>query len=424
MNQIDQALRDILKKDVQLAVGCTEPVAVGFLAKEMKPYMPTRLSNVHLRVSRNIYKNGKSVCIPGTEETGLVLACAIGLTRNNPGEGLLVFEGLLDEEIEKAKQIVNDGCITLSIAEDSPDIFVEIILESEKDKVVGRLAFGHNNLTYLEVNGKILRENLCEEKEVTDTLNHLNVSHIIEFVENFPEKELAFLNDGIAYNFQASEEGMEKKYGLGLGRNLQELLEKGVISKNSATETRILTAAAADMRMGGGLCPIMTSGGSGNQGIGIVIPIVTVAKYENIDEDKRNRALVFGHLMNELVKIHSGKLSGMCGCAIGSGVGATAGISWMLGGSEEEISSACNYMFANLTGMLCDGAKDTCSLKLSTCAYEAVLAGYLSKTLVIRKNIGVVGDSLDHTIKNIGYLAKEAFSLVDDKMMDIINPIE
>lgn len=194
-----------------------------------------------------------------------------------------------------------------------------------------------------------------------------------------------------------------------------------MLPNNFITDTRILTAAAADMRMGGGTLPIMTSGGSGNQGIGITIPVYIVAKEENLDNDTLARGLFFAHVVNRYVKEYSGKLSGICGCAIGAGIGASAAIAFMLGGDEEQISGACINIYANLTGMLCDGAKESCSIKLSTSSEEAILAAYLSLNgMITNSDVGIVGDSVEDTILNIGRLSHEGFSKVDDLMLEII----
>lgn len=423
MNELNELLRIIFKKNVQLAVGCTEPVAVGYLSQEMKSYIDFSYNKVEIKVSKNIFKNGKSVCIPGTQESGLALAAAIGLTKEKKGEGLLVFQGIQSEDIIKAKALMNEISIQLKIAENSPDVFVEITILGSNRKMIGRIAYGHDNITYLELDGAVIKKGEKERASKT-IIEDFSIESVFNVVEKISEKELLFLEEGIHYNIEAAREGLRGAYGLGLGKKLKKLLEEKKISSDIGMKSRILTAAAADMRMGGGTCPIMTSGGSGNQGIGVLIPIVVVAEEENISKGRRNRGLLFGHLMNELVKVYSGKLSGMCGCAIGSGIGAVAGIVWMLGGGVEEITHACNAIFANLAGMICDGAKDTCALKLSTCANEAVITAYLAMSgMNIKESVGVVGNSLNHTIRNIGYLSKEAFSVVDEKVLEIITRV-
>ena len=419
MGTLHDILMERVKHHVQLAVGCTEPVAVGFTAAKVRELLGGTPEQAKVTVSKNIYKNGKSVCIPGTEEAGLTLAAAIGLVREKPGEGLMVFSGVTQEEIAEGKALEASGAITLETKDGCSDVFVEISAQRGKDKALCRLEEAHDRISYMEKNGKKIFALPVEESQSDTELSHVELKDLLAIVDSVSDEEIRFLQAGIDHNFQAAEEGLNNAYGLGLGSHLKDI-SNGPFAMDGAMETRILTAAAADMRMGGGTFPIMTSGGSGNQGIGVVIPIVTVANHEQISDEKRNRAVLFGHLMNELVKIHSGKLSGMCGCAIGAGVGAAAGITWCCG-TEEEVERACNIMFANLSGMLCDGAKDTCSLKLSTCAYEAVVTAYLALSgMPLQDSVGVVGDSLGETIRNIGYLSREAFPVVDEKILDLM----
>ena len=182
-----------------------------------------------------------------------------------------------------------------------------------------------------------------------------------------------------------------------------------------------MTAAAADLRMLGGDCPIMTSGGSGNQGIGVILPIAIVAKQENISDERLSKALFFAHAINRYVKEFSGKLSEICGCAIGAAIGATAGITWMIGGDDEQIAGACSNIFANLTGVICYGAKESCSMKLSTSAEELIVSAYLAVNGVIsEKNVGILGETIEDTIKNIGKLSHGTFDKVADLMLEII----
>ncbi len=408
------------KANVKPAVGCTEPVAVGYLASQARKYLGGEPAEAVVYVSKNIYKNGKSVYIPGTGEAGLSLAAAIGFTRSNPGRELMVFDGLESEEISKAKELLNKGVIRLEIRPESPDVFAEIQAKRNETQVLVRLSGGHDRITHVQVNDEVIFH-MDEESRAADEKPEVTLGDLLELLETLSEDEIAFVEDGIKYNFAAAEIGLNGHYGLELGRKLNEITNNPCFA-NQGMKAQTLTAAAADMRMGGGLYPIMTSGGSGNQGIGVVIPIEVVASDNEIPVEKRNRALVLGHMINELVKMYSGKLSGMCGCAIGAGVGSAAGITWMLGGNEEQISAACNMMFANLTGMLCDGAKDTCALKLSTCAYQAVVSAYLALSdLKLKPSVGLVGEDLGETISNVGYLSKEAFPLVDEKMLDIIS---
>ncbi|MDY6555372.1 L-serine ammonia-lyase, iron-sulfur-dependent, subunit alpha, partial [Clostridioides difficile] len=243
-----------------------------------------------------------------------------------------------------------------------------------------------------------------------------------QICEKISIDEIQFVKEGIEMNKSAAYAGLKSDLGLRIGSTLTRLNAEGRLNIDVFTKARILTAAACDMRMGGGVCPIMTSGGSGNQGIGVILPISVVADFENIGEEKLIRAVFFAHIINRYVKMYTGKLSSICGCAIAAGVGASAAITWMLGGDDEKIAGSCSNMLANLMGMICDGAKDTCSFKLSTSAEEAVLTAYLAMEGVMpEKNVGVIGNSIEDTIKNLGYLCEEGLDHADSAIINIIN---
>ena len=233
--------------------------------------------------------------------------------------------------------------------------------------------------------------------------------------------DLQYMKEGIALNTKVSNESLEGDYGLNVGKTLKYLQEKNIIGNDIITNIKIATSAAADMRMGGGSLPVMTSGGSGNQGIGVILPIYLVAQKENIEEEKMLRAIFLGHIVNKYAKVYSGKLSGMCGCAIGAGVGVCAAITYMLDGTNEQIKGSSNNLLANLTGMICDGAKDNCSLKLSSCVSEATMCAYLAlNNIIVRNNVGIVSDTIENTIKNVGILCNKGFVKSDEVLLDLI----
>ena len=305
--------------------------------------------------------------------------------------------------------------------ENVPDVYGNI--SRRKRKNGSSIKRYHNHIHSIKVDGKMVYKGVFHKEEglASDFIKNLSFKDMIEISERIPIEDLAFIEDGITMNKNAAEMGMKMGEGLNIGRGLIKLQKEGKLKSDGSSKARILTAAAADMRMGGGNCPIMTSSGSGNQGLGVVLPIVVVAEENNVGKEQLKRAIFFAHVVNKYVKLHTGKLSAMCGCAIGAGIGATAAISWMLEGSEEQISGACSNMLANLTGMICDGAKDTCALKLSTSAGEAVISAYLAKeNIIVKPNIGIIGGTIEETIKNLGTLCKEGFSNTDSIIIDII----
>lgn len=416
-------LLEIVKQDVFPALGCTEPVAVAYAAAVSRAYMQENPDSITIRVSKNIYKNGKFVTIPNTNKWGLDLAGALGYLYGDPENQFLVLKDIDQEAIDSAENLIKNGKIKLEYLEESPDIYVQIIVNSSGNVVEVELKDSHNHIEKVVVKGQTVYEGKLEKSQAkpTDFLKNMSFKEIREICETIPLEELEFIQDGIEMNKKAAAIGIEESMGLNIGHTLNKFMENGILSGDAPTKARILTAAAADVRMSGGAYPIMTSGGSGNQGIGVILPIVVVAEEKKVERAKLLRAIFFGHVINRYVKTYTGKLSGICGCAIAAGVGASAGISWMLGGNDYNISGACNNMLANLTGMVCDGAKETCALKLAASANEAVISAYLSnENVVLRKNVGIIGNSIEETIKNVGILAKECFNKVDNAIIGMI----
>lgn len=424
MKEMIDQLIELIKEDVNEALGCTEPVAVAYCANVAASHIdPENITKIDLFTSKNIYKNGKSVKIPHTGACGLDLAAALGVYVKKCEHAMLVFASADENAITRAKKLIGAGKVVLTCVEESPDIYVRIEIHTDCDVVTAELMKSHTHIERVTKNGEILYafagEQTTSKKETLD-MKSLSFAKLREMIDRAPFYKLAFTLEGVKLNMRAAMEGL-RGYGSKLGATLNTLKEQGILADNFVTEARLLTAAAADLRMGGGNAPIMTSGGSGNQGIGVILPIAVVAQKEGASEDKLARAIFFGHAINRYVKEYSGKLSGICGCAIASGIGASAGIVYLLGGTDEEIAGACQNLYANLTGMICDGAKESCSLKLSTSAEEAILASYLAKSGVIsERGVGVLGTTIEETILNIGKLSRHAFTHVDDEMLKII----
>ncbi|HDK7136716.1 TPA: serine dehydratase subunit alpha family protein [Clostridium botulinum] len=421
--EISKRLLELIKDETKPAIGCTEPVAVAFTVAIGKKYMAGEVLKIDLKVSKNILKNGKSVTIPNTEVCGLDIAGALGGICGDPEEGLFVFKNVNKDYLDKAREMIKNKVVTLNPIENTDPVFVEATLKGEKDEVIAILEGGHTNIERIIVNGKIAFEkdnkNEKDNKDY-DFMKELSLKDIREITEDISIEKLDFIMDGIEMNKEAAKEGLKRQKGLTLGSSLLKLQQEGKLGKDSATIARILTAAGSDLRMGGGMCPIMTSGGSGNQGLCVILPITVVAEDTKAPKEKLQRAVFFGHAVNNFVKKYTGKLSAICGCAIAAGIGATAGIAWLLGGKDKEINGAILNMLANLTGMVCDGAKGSCAIKLSTSASEAVISAYLAlNDIIVPNNTGIIGNTVEDTINNLGMLCKDGFYKADDVMLSI-----
>lgn len=411
-----------VKSEVKPAIGCTEPVAVAYAAASGAKYIKGDLESVEVNTSVNIFKNGKSVTIPGTWECGLDLAAALGIICGDSNEGLCVFKNVNDKYLSESKELIKRGIIKVKSLPKVEGVYVEVKLKTEKSEVISIVKDSHTHLYSISVDGSIIYEDayLGENKKENE-IKGLNFKVLREIAEQCDYKDIKFVLEGVSMNKHAADLGLKKQKGFNLGAALLKIHDKNEFITNPSIQARILTAAGADFRMGGGNSPIMTSGGSGNQGLGVILPIYVVSEKIGATEEKLARAIFFAHSVNIYIKSYVGKLSSMCGCAIAAGVGASAAITWLLGGDDRQISGAVSNMLANLTGMICDGAKESCASKLSTSAGEAVIAAYLAMDDVIVPNkTGIISDCVEDTIKNIETFCKDGLNNADGVLMDII----
>lgn len=423
IDEIKKKLLLLVKSETKPAVGCTEPVAVALAAATANKYLKGSFEMLDIKVSKNIYKNGKSVTIPNTHECGINIAAALGVLCGDSEAGLLVFKDVTEEYVIKAKKLIMDEKVKVTPIYEGDTVFVEINLRNHEDEVIVVLRGSHTNIESVKVNGEFIIEKKNQDMDNSvdsEFIKDLTINQIREASETIDINDLTFILDGVKMNKEAAMEGLRRDSGLKWGASLLKLQKEGKISKDASTTARILTAAGSDLRMSGGGCPIMTSGGSGNQGLGVILPIAVVAEDSNIAEEKLIRAVFLAHSINIFVKKYTGKLSAMCGCAIAAGIAAAVGITWMLDGTEEQLEGAVQNMLANLTGMLCDGAKESCAMKLSTSSAESVLSAYLAlNDTVVPIKTGIIGDTVEKTIRNLETLCKDAFVKVDDAMIDI-----
>lgn len=346
MDDMQRELINIVGEDSTKAIGCTEPVAVAYAANIAADYLnKEEICKIILKVSKNIYKNGKAVKIPNTRDHGLDLAASLGAFTSKTDKAFLVFSNLTDEEIKKARDFVVEKQVRVyfeleneKFKEDIPDIYIEATLKTANDEVRAIISHSHSHISKIIKNGKVIVNNpFVGGEKSTFSIKDMSFEDLANTVRVMDINEIDFVLEGVDVNLKAAEEGL-KGYGMGLGKKLNELKENKILPDNFISETRILTAAAADMRMGGGPLPIMTSGGSGNQGVGIILPVYMVAKHENLDDEILARGLFFAHIINRYVKEYAGKLCGICGCAIGAAIGSSAAIAFMLGGGQKEIA--------------------------------------------------------------------------------------
>lgn len=422
-NNYDGRLLKSLIDGVKPALGCTEPVAVGLASSKAFEKVKGEVKGIKIRVSPNIFKNGMGVGIPGTKEIGLIFAAALGVTCGDPNLGLEVFKAVDEKSIVNAKKILDLKLVEVTLEDNEGKFFIEAIVET--DNGIGKCIIRntHANIVYVEKNGEILLDKKAKsnDKDSNEYLKDIKLKDIQQFIESVPFSDIEFLLEGVKLNFDIANVGLKEKSGVGLGAAMNLLMSQGVMQKDVINEARILTSAACDARMSGINMPVMSSAGSGNQGLTAIIPPAVMCEHEGCDDEKLARTLAFSHLTTAYIKAFTGNLSSVCACAVAAGIGASASIVWMLGGSEEKIGIAIKNMVGTLAGLVCDGAKGGCSFKLSTASSEAIIQAQLAMSgIAIGGNDGIVNPEAEKTIINLGRFCNKGMEGADNEIINIM----
>lgn len=419
-----QILISLLKQEVKPAVGCTEPAAVALAVARAVNLLSGKINRVSVKVSPNIYKNAMSVTIPNTGETGLDMASALGMLLRNPEKELELFDAVRPDDIQKAHQILKKGNVKVELAK-VKGFYIQAKVEGEMGWAEVYVAGSHTNMIKAVVNDNtvFLKDGQDVEMglETNIDVTSYTISDFIKTIETIPIEDISFLQEGIDMNLNISRKGLELQPGLGVSVGLKKLVDRGVISNDIINKVRIAVAAACDARMAGLNFPVMTTMGSGNHGIEAIIPVAIVAQEIQAPQEKALRALALSHLVTAYVKQYTGKLSSLCGCTIAAGTGAAAAITWLLGGSLRQIEGAIKNVIGNLTGMICDGAKGGCALKLTTAAGEAIIAAYLAlQDIIISSRDGIISQTCEETIKNLGEISSKGMANTDEVILGIM----
>jgi len=411
----------ILKREVIPALGCTEPVAVALCCAKAKDELKDSPERVEVFVSKNVFKNGMGVGVPNTGMVGLDIAASIGSIMGNSLKDLKLLEDVTPKILEEAKNFLQSGKVKVKFKETKDKLYIEAILYSKNEYVKVIIKGKHNNIVYVEKNGNIILNNNTEEVALSNKNEVLSVKGIYDFATSIDFKDIAFLIDGAEMNKKIANEGLTKDYGLKVGKTIMENIKKGILGDDINNYAMALTAAASDARMSGATLPVMSSAGSGNQGLTAILPIVAVSEKIGYDKEKLARAIAISHLITYHIKNHLGRLSSVCGCGVAAGIGASCGITYLLGGGYDKIVKAIKNMIANLTGMICDGAKPSCALKLATSASAAVQSALLAMSdIEVSKHDGIIEEDVEKTIANLAKVGTQGMSITDDVILNIM----
>ena len=415
---------ETVKKEVVPALGCTEPVSVALAAAIATRQLKGKPNRIDAFVSPNLMKNGMGVGVPGTGMVGLPIAAAVGALAGEPEAGLEVLKNITADDVAQAKQMLDMKQVSVGVAQVSNILFAKVTVSDGSNEVTVIIADGHTNVVSIEVNGAatyiVDPQPVTVDKQAKNIFAEATAQDIYEFALHVPIEDIQFITQSLDLNDALSKEGLTGEYGLQIGATFQRNVERGLLSGGLLTEVLRRTSAASDARMDGAMKPAMSNSGSGNQGIAATMPVVVVAEHINADAEKTTRALMMSHLMAIYIKSYQNKLSALCGATTAS-MGAVAAMTWLLGGRFDQISAAICSMIGDITGIICDGAKTSCAMKVSSSASAAVKAALMALDGIrVTGNEGIVADDVDASIRNMSALANGAMTQTDVQILDIM----
>jgi UPF0597 protein APJL_1638 len=419
---IEECILTTVKQEVVPALGCTEPISLALASAIARQYLGQLPECIEAKVSPNLMKNGMGVTVPGTGTQGLSMAAAIGAIGGDPKGGLEVLKQITPEQVEQAKAMLNAGKVSVSIFETEHILYSEAALFAGNESVRVRIAAHHTNVIYIEKNDQTIFSKPCAVE--TDNLNEiftaLSAKDIFDFSTTVATEKIAFINDAAKLNCALSQEGLRADYGLHIGRTLQKQIGKGLLSDDLLNRIVIETTAASDARMGGANLPAMSNSGSGNQGITATLPVIVVARHIKATEEQQTRALFLAHLMAIYIHSKLPKLSALCAVTTAA-MGSCAGVAWLLTHKFEPISMAISSMIGDISGIICDGAANSCAMKVSTSvtsAYKSVLMAL--DDMQVTGDEGIVEHNIDRSINNLCNIASRSMQYTDRQVIEIM----
>ena len=404
----------LVHQEVVPAIGCTEPMCVALCTAKATEQLGCRPERIEARLSANILKNAMSVGIPGTGMIGLPIAIALGALIGKSEYQLEVLKDLTPEALEEGKRFVAEDRIDIKLKEGVCDkLYVEMTVFAGDKKETAIIAGSH---THFVTDASAVQHGAT----VKDDEIALNMQLVWEFSTTAPLEEIQFIEEARKLNMNAARESLKGNYGHNLGKTIDRPLAKGIFGNSIYSHIISRTASACDARMGGAMIPVMSNSGSGNQGICATNPVCVYAKENENTEEELIRALMLSHLTAIYIKQSLGKLSALCGCVVAS-IGSSCGITYLMGGDYARICASVKNMIANLTGMICDGAKPSCSLKITSGVSTALLSSLLAmEGKCVSSGEGIVDNSVDKSIRNLTNIGADAMCKTDDMVLNIM----
>ncbi len=417
-----QRIIDLIRREVVPAIGCTEPVAVALCAARSAELLGNQPERIDVRLSANILKNAMGVGIPGTGMIGLPIAIALGALIGRCERGLEVLCDVTPEAVERGRAYIDEKRIGIALKEEIAEkLYIEVETFAAGHRAVAVIAGGHTDFVFLRVDDDVLLDlRTPGAAGVSDDEVPLSLERVWDFAVSAPVEELRFILEARRLNKAAAEESFGGEFGHCVGRTLRRERELKVIGDSIFSRILAATSAACDARMAGAMIPVMSNSGSGNQGIAATLPVVVYAEETGADEERLVRALTLSHLTVIYIKQSLGRLSALCGCVVAA-TGSSCGIVYLMGGGFAQVTAAVKNMIANLTGMICDGAKPSCAMKLASGVSTAVLSALMAMDgHCVSPVEGIIDEDVDKCIRNLTDIGRDGMCETDRLVLGIM----
>ena len=424
--QLRQQIIALVKREVIPAVGCTEPIAVALAVASSQSLLNGHPVRIHVALSPNMLKNAMGVGIPGTGMTGLPIAIALGAICGDSKANLEVLAQVTPDDVAKGKSLVDNNAISISLAPDGCDIlYIEATVTDDSGHTATTVISGsHTNIVRQELDGKVLTLNHGgnggAEVKSSASAPKLTMAQVWEFAMESPLDELKFILESRRINKLAAERSFTGRYGHEVGRTLHCERQRAMMGDSIFSRVLSYTSAACDARMAGAPIPVMSNSGSGNQGIAATLPVAIYAEEQFASEEQTVRALMLSHLTVIYIKQSLGRLSALCGCVVAA-TGSACGICYLMGGDFEKVVATAKNMIANLTGMICDGAKPSCAMKLASGVSTAMMSAMMAmEGQSVCQLEGIVDDDIDRCVSNLTRIGREGMRETDRLILEIM----